>query len=220
VDSDGGGLYLFDNHGPVLADNNIFIGSGGTAIKMLGAEANVFVQNLFDNCTIINEKIPGKPVATSSFLPHSLTIKQTIPALDIDSRWFGNLFIKKGLDVVKPAADTESDYNVFLDGAHKSTWGDKNSQVRKADCNFNFLQSGKGIGFAMDQFVLARILRPVPNADFFGFFALARQFIENPNVEPLTLNRDFFNVPATRTTTSAGPFYKYSGNQRQPLFTF
>lgn len=220
VDSGGGCLYLFDNHGPVLADNNIFIGSGAAAIKMAGAEANVFVQNLFDNCTIINEKIPGMPVATSSFLPHSLTIKQTIPALAIDSHWFGNLFIKKGLDVIKPETDMESDYNVYLGGGLKSTWGDKNSQVRKADCNFNFLQSEKGIGFAMDQFALTQIPRPVPNADFFGFFALARQFIETPNGKSVTLNRDFFNVSATRTTTSAGPFYRYSGNQRQPLFTF
>ncbi|GGA98291.1 glycoside hydrolase family 97 N-terminal domain-containing protein [Puia dinghuensis] len=79
-------LRLFDSHGPLLIDNNNITSN----ITLIGAEANVFVKNTLHNTHITNDTLPMHPWATSSYLPHSLVIKQTIPVLPLENRWDGN----------------------------------------------------------------------------------------------------------------------------------
>lgn len=219
-------IFLFNSHGPALFSNNILCGSGkktGDGIKMLSAEANVFVQNLFYGCAFSNNVVPGKSFATSNFLPHSLVIKQTIPALPIDDRWYRNLFIKIGLDQLPGNADCLSDYNVFLDGAALSSWGDKHSKVNIAKTNFKMVKSLNGVNLYFDGSLIPSMTSPTLSHTLIGFFTLSKQYVEYPDGRPITIDCDFNKVTVTnKSSILAGPFYKYLTNTKsgQILFTY
>jgi hypothetical protein len=218
-------LYLFNSHGPALISNNIFCGPGKTTnggITMLSAEANVLVQNLFYDCGMMNEKVPGRAFATSNFLAHSLVIKQTIPALPIDDRWYGNLFIKKGLDQLPPGADCEADYNGYADGASGSSWGDKQSKVIPGTVEFKLVHSAKGVGMLMKDGLVPSLAHPVWSPSRIGFFALSKQYLEYPDGRPITINHDFNGIAANGRFTLAGPFYNHPAvnGRLLPLFTY
>ncbi|HEY4149944.1 MAG TPA: right-handed parallel beta-helix repeat-containing protein [Chitinophagaceae bacterium] len=218
-------LYFYNSHGPVLIDNNILAGpgkTGGEAVKMLDAEANVFVQNLFYDGGFTNDRVQGRPTATSNFLPHSLVIKQTIPALAMDDRWFSNLFIKSGLDGLTDNPDCLSDYNVYLDGAIASSWGDKHSKTIAGTAGFTLIHSSKGVGLMLNNRVIPKLLSPVLSPSVTGFFALSKQFLEYPDGRGITIDHDFNGSVAGKTGKLPGPFYQYfpAANKVQSLFTY
>lgn len=211
-DSEAGLFYLFKNHGPVLFDNNILAMANTSAkaaegVKMVASEANVFVQNLFYNCSFSNGQQPGKSVSTSNFLPHSLVIKQTIPALNIDHRWYSNLFIGKGAGISK-AAGCEADFNLYADGALPLAWADRNSV--KADKSFSLRleHHQKSLVLLLDKKALKAIKIPVLTADFLGFFALSKQYVEYPNGKKITVDMDFLKNGSRTSTRYPGPFYQ------------
>lgn len=78
-------IRLFDGHGPMLIDHNTIAGG----ISMTAAEANVFAKNELHGASISNDTMV-RGWSTISYLPHSLVIKQTIPALPVENRWDGN----------------------------------------------------------------------------------------------------------------------------------
>jgi len=161
-------IYLFDSHGPALVDNNVLVPGyqdGKSGVKMLASEANVFIKNLFYNCSFTNERRPGKSVATSNYLPHTLVIKQTIPSLDIDHRWFGNTFVKQKLDI-QSCTGCKIDYNTFVE-----------------DGGFHLTHTASGANIKTSLKVGGKT-HPEFNAEFIGFFTLSKQYIEYPNGNP------------------------------------
>lgn len=168
ADTGADALYLFNSHGPALVDHNVLAPgdpAGKLGVKMLASEANVFIGNLFYNCRFANERRPGRSVATSNYLPHTLVIKQTIPALDIDHRWFGNTFIKQKLDI--PACtDCKIDYNAFI-----------------KDAGFRLIPTPAGAN-VLSNLKMSTPVHPEFNAEFIGFFALSKQYLEYPNGNP------------------------------------
>lgn len=220
-------IYLFNSHGPALISNNILYGPGKETkegVKLMSAEANVFVQNLFYNCGWINSKTPGRSFATSNYLPHSLVIKQTIPALPIDDRWYCNLFIKAGLDQLSGTTHCEADYNVYLYGAAVSSWGssDKYSKIINHDPNFKLVHSSTGISLEFDDRLIPAIKSPLLGPNFIGFFTLSKQYIEYPDGKPITIDKDFYNTTSNKPYKLTGPFYKYPAvnSKRFVLFTY
>lgn len=167
-DTGADAIYLFNSHGPALVDNNVLASgnqAGKSGVKMLASEANVFIKNLFYNCSFTNERQPGKSVATSNYLPHTLVIKQTIPSLNIDHRWFGNVFVKQKLDT-QSCTGCKIDYNTFVD-----------------DANFHLIHTERGANVKVN--LKGNVTtHPEFNADFIGFFALSKQYIEYPNGNP------------------------------------
>ncbi|NQX53246.1 right-handed parallel beta-helix repeat-containing protein [Pedobacter panaciterrae] len=167
-DTGADAIYLFNSHGPALVDNNVLASgnqAGKSGVKMLASEANVFIKNLFYNCSFTNERQPGKSVATSNYLPHTLVIKQTIPSLNIDHRWFGNVFVKQKLDT-QSCTGCKIDYNNFVD-----------------DANFHLIHTERGANVKVN--LKGNVTtHPEFNADFIGFFALSKQYIEYPNGNP------------------------------------
>lgn len=218
-------IYLFNSHGPALISNNILCGPGkinAEGIQLLSAEANVLVQNLFYDCGFSNNKVPGKSFATSNFLPHSLIIKQTIPALTVDDRWFCNLFIKGGLNQLAGYTDCKADYNVYLDGAVKSSWGDKQSKNVTGVTNLKLIHTAKGVSLSFNDRLIPAMTCPALSPSLIGFFTLSKQYIEYPDGRPITINHDFNKVAANKSSIIAGPFYRYpaiNGNG-QILFTY
>jgi len=167
-DTGADAIYLFNSHGPALVDNNVLASgnqAGKSGVKMLASEANVFIKNLFYNCSFTNERQPGKSVATSNYLPHTLVIKQTIPSLNIDHRWFGNVFVKQKLDT-QSCTGCKIDYNTFVD-----------------DANFHLIHTERGANVKVN--LKGNVTtHPEFNADFIGFFALSKQYIEYPKGNP------------------------------------
>ena len=210
-------IYLYNNHGPALFDNNILSGPGKLTkegVKMVGAEANVFVQNLFYNCGFSNIRIPGKTFATSNYLAHSLVIKQTIPALPFDDRWYSNLFIKGGLDQSGSDAGCEVDYNAYMEGASKCSMGDRHSQEVIGSAGFKLVNSVYGVGLNLNYRTIPKVFCPTMTPSFIGFFTLSKQFIEYPDGKAITIDKDFLENTITESSRYPGPFYRYSGLSR------
>ncbi|MDP4276089.1 MAG: right-handed parallel beta-helix repeat-containing protein [Bacteroidota bacterium] len=214
-------LYLYNNHGPALFDNNILSGPGKwtkEGVRMESAEANVFVQNLFYDCGFSNITIPGRPFATSNFLAHSLVIKQTIPALPRDDRWTCNLFIKGGLDRLAADPDCTADYNVYLDSADASDWGDKQSKVIAGSANFKLIHTTSGATLTYYNDLVPKIDCPRLDSSTFGFFALSKQFLEYPDGKPITIDNDFSGNSTAKSLRFPGPFYQFPS--QETLFAY
>ena len=70
------------------------------------------------------------------YKPHTLIDvgrKQGIPS---DDKWFSNIFVRRGLEGVKKAPGYAADWNVFMEGAKKSSFGDEHSMVDPAQARF------------------------------------------------------------------------------------
>lgn len=217
-------IYLYNNHGPALFDNNILSGPGkrtNEGVKMVSAEANVFVQNLFYDCGFTNIRIPGRSIATSNFLPHSLVIKQTIPALPRDDRWYSNLFIKGGLDQLGGDAGCEADYNVYSDSASACSWGDKQSKVIVGGAGFELVNSVYDVGLNLNDRSIPKVYCPTLSPSFIGFFALSKQFIEYPDGKAITIDKDFQGTSTSELSRFPGPFYQYPKSKSiEQLFNY
>jgi len=205
-------FYLFKNHGPSLFDNNVLVGNNQTTndttgVKMMAAEANVFVQNLFYNCSFTNNCQPGKSVATSNFLPNTLIIKQTIPALNIDHRWYANLFIGKGIGIDR-VAGCEADFNQYANGAFPVKWADFKSVKTDNNISLRLLHHKLGVNLVWDNSPMKATEIPLLTADFFGFFALSKQYISFPDGKKITIDHDFLNNKTGASIRFAGPFYQ------------
>jgi hypothetical protein len=209
-----------------LISNNILYGpvnNNAEGIKMMSAEANVFVQNLFYDCGWTNSKVPGRSFATSNFLPHSLVIKQTIPALPFDDRWYSNVFIKNGLDLLTGYTDCLADYNVFMDGAAIYKWGgDIHSKVINGVIGLKLINTSMGVSLELNDKLIPSFVCPSLNPSFIGFFALSKEYIEYPDGKAITIDRDFNKAALKSTRKLAGPFYMYPAvnSGRQILFTY
>ncbi|WP_158994578.1 right-handed parallel beta-helix repeat-containing protein [Mucilaginibacter sp. L196] len=217
-------IYLYNSHGPALFDNNIISGVGmstGEGVKMISAEGNVFVQNMFYDCAFINQKAPGRTFATSNFLLHSLVIKQTIPALAIDDRWFSNVFIKGGLSKLNNDPDCLADHNVYLQGALPTGWGDKQSHTIGRGVDFELINTATSARLVLDSKVIPKVASPVLGPVYIGFFALSKQYLEYPNGKAITINTDFKHVYKGISSRPPGPFYEYGPAKYQSsLFTY
>jgi hypothetical protein len=204
----GSPMYFYRSHGLALIDNNVIEGSMGKGVELHGAEANVFAQNLFANCIFSNEPLPAREASgTINYLSHSLVTKQTIPATILDNRWFANVFVNKGIENL-PKEHGESDYNAFLGGAAKSSWGDVHSKVVASNGGFELMSTLGGIQLNFDLTALPEIAAPIIDAEFIGRFALS-QSIETPAGKPITLNADFFGNSINDRKGIVGPFLKF-----------
>lgn len=207
-----GAIYLYNSHGPALFDNNIISGLGkstGEGVKMISAEGNVFVQNLFYDCAFINQKVPGRTFATSNFLAHSLVIKQTIPALAMDDRWYSNMFIKGGLDKLNNDPDCLADYNAYIQGALPTTWGDKQSHTVVGGVGFALINSATAAKLVLNPKTIPKVACSVLNPEYIGFFALSKQYLEYPDGKAITINEDFKHRSKSTSPVLPGPFYEY-----------
>ncbi|SDT36241.1 parallel beta-helix repeat (two copies) [Mucilaginibacter mallensis] len=219
-------IYLYNSHGPALFDNNIISGPGkstGEGVKMISAEGNVFVQNLFYDCAFINQKVPGRTFATSNFLPHSLVIKQTIPALAMDDRWYSNVFVKSGLDKLNNDPDCLADYNAYIQGALPTAWGDKQSHTIAANAGFALINTANSAKLMLDLKAIPKVTCPVLSPEYIGFFALSKQYLEYSNGKAITINEDFKHKPKDALSGFPGPFYQYwatSDNNQTLLFAY
>ncbi|HIJ54116.1 MAG TPA: DUF1565 domain-containing protein [Planctomycetes bacterium] len=191
-------VFLEMNHGPILVDNNILIGQ---SIRS-NSEATVFAHNLFVDCGY--EYSPDTRRRSQYYKPHTTKAAGSKSGTAQDDKWFNNIFVRRGLDRVKTASGYASDYNVFLEGAKKSSFGDKNSvvdpYVTRLAVEDNPL--GTTITFSMNDAPF-RVKGQWVDGELVGIFPTVGQTIEDRYGHPIKVDTDINGRKLTQPI--AGP---------------
>ena len=131
------------DHGPILVDNNVLIGQG---VKSW-SEGDVFAHNLLVDCNF--DMASDTSRQSQYYRPHTRIAVARKPGVPADDKWFNNIFVRRGLDGVKKASGYASDYNVFLEGAKKSSFGDEHSIVDPFATAFRREDVPSGVSIAL-----------------------------------------------------------------------
>jgi hypothetical protein len=179
-------VFLEMNHGPILVDNNVLIGQPVRS----NSEATVFAHNLFVDCGYVYS--PDTKRRSQYYRPHTTQVVGRKTGTARDDRWFNNIFVRQGLDRVKDAPGYASDYNVFLEGAKKSSFGDENSAVDAfvTELAVTDHPTGATVAFSVNDAPL-RMQGPRVSAELVGVFTTVGQTIEDHNGNPLAVDSDF-----------------------------
>jgi alpha-N-arabinofuranosidase len=167
-------IFLEMDHGPTLVDNNILIGQEVRS----NSEATVFAHNLFVDCGY--QYNPDIKRRSAHYAPHTTKAVGTKTGTAQDEKWFNNIFVRRGLDDVKDAPGYTSDYNIFIEGAKKSSFGDEHSIVDPFVTGFTQESHPLGvtIKFSMND-VASRLKGPWVDAELVGVFSTVGQTIED-----------------------------------------
>jgi len=191
-------VFLEMNHGPILVDNNVLIGQ---SIRS-NSEATVFAHNLFVDCGY--EYNPDTGRRSQYYEPHTTKGAGRKSGTAQDDKWYNNIFVRMGLDRVKTASGYESDYNIFLEGAKKSSFGDKNSVVDPYVTGLTVKDHplGATITFSMNETPFS-VKGPWVSAKLVGVFPTVGQTIEDRYGHPIKVDTDINGKKLTQPT--AGP---------------
>jgi len=178
-------VFLEMNHGPTLVDNNVLIGQSVRS----NSEATVFAHNLFVDCGY--EYHPDTKRRSQYYKPHTTEVVGRKTGTARDDRWFNNIFVRRGLGPVKTASGYASDYNVFLEGAKKSSFGDENSVVVPflARLSVQDRPFGAKITFSVNDAPF-RTQGPKVNAELVGVFPTVGQTTEDRHSRPIAVDTD------------------------------
>jgi len=178
-------VFLEMNHGPILVDNNVLIGQPVRS----NSEATVFAHNLFVDC--VYEYSPDTKRRSEYFKPHTTESVGRKTGTAQDDKWFNNIFIRQGLNRVKTASGYESDYNLYLAGAQKSSFGDKHSIVDAyaTGVTVKDMPLGAEVSFSMND-LMFRVKGRRVNAELVGVFATVGQTIEDRHGHAIEVDVD------------------------------
>jgi hypothetical protein len=184
-DTQAATVFLEMDHGPTLVDNNILIGKEVRS----NSEATVFAHNLFVDCGY--QYSPDTRRRSAHYTPHTTKAVGTKTGTAQDDRWFNNIFIRKGLDDVKNAPGYVSDYNIFLQGAKKSSFDDEHSIVAPFVTGFVYGSHPLGVTlrFSMDD-AFSKLKGPWVDAGLVGIFSTVGQTIEDRYGKPIKVDTD------------------------------
>jgi len=184
-DTQAATVFLEMNHGPTLVDNNILIGENVRS----NSEATVFAHNLFVDCGY--QYNPDTERRSGYYTPHTTKMVGTKTGTAQDEMWFNNIFIRQGLDDVKNAPGYTSDYNIFLEGAGKSSFGDQHSIADPFVTGFVHESHPLGvtIRFSMNE-ASFRLKGPWVDAKLVGIFSTVGQTIEDRSGNPIRVDTD------------------------------
>lgn len=185
-DTEAETIFLEMNHGPALIDNNILIGKG---LKS-NSEATLIAHNLLVDSWYKYQ--PDTKRRSAYYKPHTTIGRGVKTGTAKDERWYNNIFIRRGLDDVKNAPGYESDYNVFYEGAKKSSFGDEHSAVDAFATGFGHEDHplGVAIKFSVNGAV-SRLKGPWVDANLVGVFSTVGQTIEDRHGDPIRVDTDF-----------------------------
>lgn len=184
-DTETEALFLEMDHGPTLVDNNILIGGG---VKS-NSEATVFAHNLFVDCPFSMVSDTGRK--SQYHQPHSKIVVSRKSGIPQDDKWFYNIFVRQGLDRVKPASGYVADSNLFLEGAQPSRFGGKQSRVDSSAARFERHDHPEGISIQLVVSEAAlEISGPRVDGTLVGVFPTVGQTIEDRDGKLICVDRD------------------------------
>jgi hypothetical protein len=178
-------IFLEMDHGPSLVDNNVLVGQ---AVRS-NSEATVFAHNLFVDCGYDYSRDMQRQ--SEYYSPHTTKVVGRKTGTAQDDKWFNNIFVRQGLDNVKAASGYASDYNVFLEGAKKSSFGDTNSVVDPYVTGFAIKDQPRGavITFSVNDADIG-VKGPQVTAKLVGVFPRVGQTIEDRYGKPIQVDTD------------------------------
>jgi len=198
-DTETANIFLEMNHGPILVDNNIVIGKG---IKS-NSEGTVFAHNLFVDCGF--SMISDTKRKSEYYEPHTRKHVDRKHGIPRDDKWFNNIFIRRGLDGVKKAPGYASDYNVFLEGAKKSSFADEGSLVDSFVTGLDRKDHPLGISIRFNvSDAPSRVNGPWVDAKLIGISPTVGQTIKDRFGKPIRVDTDIHGKK--RAKPIAGPF--------------
>jgi alpha-N-arabinofuranosidase len=179
------GVFLEMNHGPILVDNNIIVGGGFRS----NSENTVVAHNLlvdFD-CKYVKD-IKRR---SQYYTPHTTLVAGVKTGVPENDKWFNNIFIRTGLSNVQQAPGFVSDYNVFLEGAEPSSFGDLHSVVDRFETGFQIEEYPLGVTvrFALNG-APRQVQPPCVDAQLVGVFPTANQTLEDRFGNPIRVDTD------------------------------
>ncbi len=185
-DTEAETIFLEMNHGPALIDNNILVGKG---LKS-NSEATLIAHNLLVDSWYKYQ--PDLKRRSQYYKPHTTIVTGRKSGTAQDERWFNNIFIRRGLDGVKDAPGYASDYNIFFEGAKKSSFGDEHSVVDPFVTGFTHEDHPLGvtIKFSVSD-AASRLKGPWVDAKLAGVFSTVGQTIEDRHGNPIKVDTDF-----------------------------
>ena len=191
-------IYLEMDHGPILVDNNVLIGQ---SVKSW-SEGDVFAHNLLVDC---NFDMASDTSRQSQYCrPHTRIAVGLKPGVPADDKWFNNIFVRRRLEGVKKASGYVSDYNVFLEGAKKSSFGDEHSVVDSLNAAFRREDSPRGVSIALRVNQAPFGMKgPWVDSSLIGVLPTAGQTIEDSSGQPIRVDTDI--VGKGRVSPVAGP---------------
>jgi hypothetical protein len=198
-DTQAASVFLEMNHGPILVDNNVLVGQGVRS----NSEGSVFAHNLLVDCRFDMVSDTGR--SSQYYEPHTRKVVARKHGIPSDDKWFNNIFVRRGLEGVKPAPGYASDYNVFLEGAKKSSFGDEHSLVDSAAARFSREDNPLGVSLRMhvDE-ALIGLKGPWVDSDLVGVLPTVGQTIEDASGRSLCVDTDLLGQP--RTAPVVGPW--------------
>jgi len=184
--TDTAAIFLEMDHGPTLVDNNIVVGRGIRS----NSEASAFAHNLFVDCDFA--MVSDTKRSSQYYKPHTRIVTGRRKGIPQDDKWFNNIFIRRGLDKVRPAPGYAADWNIFYEGAKRSTFGD----ARSIEDPFatEFALKGERLGVTVTFRVNAapfRLNPPWVDSRLVGKAATVGQTIESPEGVPIRVDKDF-----------------------------
>lgn len=184
-DTEAETIFLEMNHGPALIDNNVLIGRG---LKS-NSEATLIAHNLLVDSWYKYQ--PDTRRRSQYYKPHTTIVVGVKTGTAQDERWYNNIFIRRGLDDVKDAPGYDSDYNVFYEGARKSSFGDEHSIVDPLATGFTHEDRplGVAIQFSVNSKPLA-LRGPWVDSELVGVFSTVGQTIEDRHGNAIQVNTD------------------------------
>ena len=186
-DTETAAIFLEMNHGPILVDNNILIGERGISSN---SEATVLANNLFVNCNFAYST--DKKRQSQYYTPHTTIVLGKKAVILREDKWYNNIFIKTGPDNVKEGEGYESDFNVFLEGAKNTSFGDKHSLLDSFETNFRKedQEMGVTITFSANKSIIDAKASLV-NGELAGVFTTTGQSIEDRYGTPIQVDTGF-----------------------------
>jgi hypothetical protein len=183
-------VFLEMDHGPILVDNNVLVGQEVRS----NSEATVFAHNLLVDCEYVYS--PDVARRSEYYQPHTTIVAGRKTGTAQDDKWFNSIFVRRGLDSVKPAPGYVADHNVFLEGARPSTFGDGNSVVTDHVTGLTIADRPQGVTvtFSVDDAFL-RVQAPRVDANLVGVFPTVGQTIEDRFGKPITVDVDVSGAP-------------------------
>jgi hypothetical protein len=211
-DTQAANIFLEMDHGPILVDNNMLVGQGVMSLS----EGCVFVHNLFVDCKFI--MLSDAIRSSEYYKPHTRKIIGSKPGIPSDHKWFNNVFVRRGLKGVNKAPGYSADYNVFMDGAKKSSFGDDHSVVDSLESKFRQEDSPLGVSlrFQVSQTSL-RINAPWVDGALVGILPTVGQTIENASGQAIRVDTDLLGQ--TRAAPVAGPLANLKPGENMLLWS-
>jgi len=190
--------FVQNSHGsPVLVDNNILQGA-----CRLNTQGVVYAHNLFAGCLWNVRKGATGPY----WKPHSGTRVGVAPIPMAHVKWWNNLFVGRGADLIPHSEGYASDWNLFCGGAKAAPWGDPQSRVEANDAavTFKTLPTGVEVTFTASPTFGESKVAMITHTSV-GRFALTGQGLEDADGRPFDIDRDITGAVRKGPGVSIGP---------------